>query len=121
MRIPPALGLALVLLATAARGQSQDSRASGWFRVSWERPVYSLVPRIAGQVHNDSPFRVTAVRLRVEGLDADSRPVGQAFVWALGAIEPGGRTTFAVEPMPGAVTYRIAVASFDVVSGPEAP
>jgi hypothetical protein len=34
---------------------------------------------------------------------------------------PGGETSFVVYGMPGAVTYRIGVVSYDVVSSTEAP
>jgi hypothetical protein len=37
-------------------------------------------------------------------------------VWALGDIDPGGESSFVTEAMPGAVTYRITVIAFDIVS-----
>src|SRR2546427_3627306 len=84
MRASLALGLVLVLLATAAWGQNADGSANRWFRVSWE-PSRDGVPfTIEGQVFSDSPYRVTNVRLQVEGLDADSQPVGRTSAWALG-------------------------------------
>ncbi len=76
---------------------------------------------IQGQVRNDSTVWVTDVRLRVEGIDAGGRPVGQRVVWALGDIVPGGEPSFVVESVPGAVSYRIDVVSFAVVSVVEAP
>lgn len=109
-----AFGLALGLLTTAA--WAQDPPANGSFRVSWEPRAAGVVPTIEGRVHNDSAYRVTNVRLQIEGLDADDRLVGRAVAWALGDIMPGGETTFVVETVAGAVTYRIAVQSFDVVS-----
>jgi hypothetical protein len=33
---------------------------------------------------SDSPHRVTDVRLRIEGLDAENQSVGPTFAWALG-------------------------------------
>jgi hypothetical protein len=59
---------------------------------------------------------VTDVRLQVEGLDSDRQTVGRTFVWAFGDIAPGGETSFVAEPMPGAVSYRITVVSYDLVS-----
>lgn len=121
-RISLVFGLVLVL-STAAWGQGRDQRPAGWFRVSWAPQENSATPtpRIQASVHNDSPYRVTSVRLRVEGLDAESHPVGQRSAWALGDIAPGGDTTFVVESMPGATTYRITVVSFDLVSIGQAP
>lgn len=121
-RICLALGLVLVLTA-AASGQSRDEWPNGWFRVSWapQENGATPTPRIQAFVHNDSPYRVSDVRLRVEGLDADNHSVGQRSAWALGDIASGGDTSFVIESMPGAMTYRIMVISFDIVSLGQAP
>jgi hypothetical protein len=79
------------------------------------------VPTIKGNVFNDSPYRVTDVRLQIDGLDADRRLVGRRLAWAFGDIVPGGETSFVAEPLPGAVDYRITVVSYDLVSQPQAP
>jgi len=39
-------------------------------------------------------------------------------VWAIGDIDPGGETSFVFDALPDAVSYQIAVVSYDVVSGP---
>jgi hypothetical protein len=121
MRVSLALGLALVLMTGVAWGQSHNQSANGSFRVTWEPWKDGRAGTIHGHVYNDSPLRVTDVRLRVEGLSADGHPVGNAFAWALGDVVPGGETSFVVYGMPGAVTYRIGVVSYDVVSSTEAP
>jgi len=114
MRIYLAAVLALVALASPARGADWDR----WFHVSWgpEPEGKTPTPRIEASVRNDSPYRVTDVQLEVEGLGADKRLVGRRVVWALGDIEPGGESSFVTEAMAGAVTYRITVTSFDLVS-----
>jgi hypothetical protein len=117
-------GLGLVLLTTTAwgqTGQTGDQAAQPWFRVSWAPSTDDVVSSIKGSVFNDSPYRVTDVRLQVEGLDADRRPVGQTRAWAIGDIAPGGETSFVAEPVPGAVSYRITVVSYDLVSLGQAP
>src|SRR5438445_12887471 len=114
------VGLALMLMATGASGQDQRLPAPEAFRVSWQQETDPVSPRIEGRVHNDSRFRVTDVRLQVEGLDAGSRSVGRTYAWALGDIAPGEDTSFFTEGVPGAVTYQITVISYDVVSGPTA-
>jgi hypothetical protein len=119
-------GLALALLATAAWGQTRPAGADGaqrWFRVSWAPPSDGA-GTIKGSVFNDSQYRVTDVRLEIEGLDADRHLVGRKLAWAIGDIPAAGETSFAVEPLPGAVDYRITVVSWDLVSRgrvPEAP
>ena len=111
------LGIALMLAATVAWGQDQRP-AADVFRVSLQPETDLLASRMEGRIHNDSGFRVTNVRLHVEGIDANGRPVGRKFTWAFGDIAPDGETSFILEAMPGAVSYRIAVDSFDVVSAP---
>ena len=115
-------GLGLLLLASAAEGQTTDpSEAPRWFRVSWSPPPEGTVSTIKGNVFNDSPYRVTDVRLQIEGLDADRHAVGRRLAWAVGDIVPGGETSFAAEPLPGAVSYEITVVSYDLVSLGQAP
>src|SRR5258707_1933611 len=61
-------GFALALLATAAWGQTRppgDEEAQRWFRVSW-MPPSDGAGTIKGSVFNDSQYRVTDVRLRIE-------------------------------------------------------
>jgi hypothetical protein len=114
-----ALGLGFILLTTTAwgqTGQTSEGAAQRWFRVSWAPPAEGVVSSIKGSISNDSPYRVTDVRLQVEGLDADRQPVGRTLVWAFGDIAPGGETSFVAEPVPGAVSYRITVVSYDLVS-----
>jgi hypothetical protein len=122
VRVSLALGLALVLMTGVVSAENPDQSANGLFRVTWEPRTDSVAARtIQGHVYNDSPLRVTDVRLQVEGLGADDHPVGKTFAWALGDIVPSGETSFVVDSMPGAVTYRIGVVSYDVVSSAEAP
>ena len=114
-----AFGLGLLLLTTTAwgqTGQTGEAAAQHWFRVSWAPPTEGVVSSIKGSVFNDSPYRVTDVRLQVEGLDPDRQPVGRRLVWAFGDIAPGGEASFVAEPVPGAVSYLITVVSYDLVS-----
>ncbi len=112
-----ALGLALLTMpAWGQAGQTGEQAAQRWFRVSWAPPTEGVVSSIKGSVFNDSPYRVTDVRLQVEGLDPDRQPVGRTLVWAFGDIAPGGETSFVAEPVPGAVSYWITVVSYDLVS-----
>src|SRR6267143_4500850 len=112
-----ALGLVpLTLPAWGQVGQTAETAAQSWFRVSWAPPTESVVPSIRGSVFNDSLFRVTDVRLQVEGLGPDGQSVGRTLVWAFGDIAPAGETSFVAEPVPDAVSYRITFVSFDLVS-----
>jgi hypothetical protein len=107
--------LALIPMRTVW-GQNAAMPSSDAFRVSWDMRGYGEAAEIEGHVHNGSPFRVTDVQLRVEGLDAASRPVGQTSAWTFGDIAPGADGYFVVDAIDGASVYRITVTSFDVVS-----
>ena len=69
-------GVALMLVTAVASAQDQWLPAADAFRVSWQRETDPVAPRIVGRVHNDSPFRVTDVRLEVQGLDANRQGRG---------------------------------------------
>ena len=116
--------LVLTLVATAAWGQTTPTGEAGaqhWFRVSWMPPADSAAATIKGSIFNDSQYRVTNVRLQIEGLDADRHLVGRRLAWAIGDIPAAGDTFFAAEAVPGAVNYRITVVSWDLVSLDRAP
>jgi hypothetical protein len=106
----------LGVLSSAAWAQDFGRSSADWFHVSWEPRAYGTTPSIEGYVHNATLYRVSNVRLRIEGLDAEHRLVGQVFVWTFGDIGPGDRAYFVATVVRGATTYRITVASFDVVS-----
>lgn len=107
--------LVLIVMSEAALAQSFGEAPEQRLRVTWDVGA-SHGPRIEGYVHNDALWAVTRVRLRIEGLDAGGRPVGETFAWVFGDIGPGDRGYFAVGVIRGASTYRITVASFDAVS-----
>jgi hypothetical protein len=115
-RAAAGLLLLLVLLSPAAWAQDFGRPSDERFRVSWETRSYSPAPSLEGYVHNDTLYRVSNVRLRVEGFDAERRPVGELLVWAFGDIAPSDRSYFVAPAVPRAATYRITVSSFDVVS-----
>jgi len=95
-------------------GQDQGVSPTNVFHVSWQPGV--LPATIEGHVDNTSPFRAIDVRLQIEGLDATNLRVGERLVWADDDIAPGGSASYSTETIPGAVNYRITVASFELVS-----
>jgi hypothetical protein len=115
------VGLALLLSASTsvALAQGIGTPSDEGLRVTWQPRQYAVVPVIEGYVENVTAFRVSAVRLRIEGFDASGQSVGETSTWTFGSIAPGGRGHFVVPPVPRASTYRITVASFDRVSREE--
>jgi len=112
-----AVALILAVSTTTAWAQNFGGSPAPWFHVTWNNRGYGSVPTIEGYVQNASPFRVTNVRLQIDGLDGGGRSVAQAFGWTFGDIAPGDRGYFTAPAIPGATAYQISVASFDVISG----
>ena len=111
--------LALIAMAETGLAQSPSPPPGEALRVTWHPREYGIVPSIEGEVHNDSPFRVSAVRLRVEGFDTSGQTVGETSTWAFGSIAPGRRGHFVFPALPRAATYRITVSAFDRVAREE--
>lgn len=118
----------LTLGLLTASAWAQNAPPPGLFRLNWEPREGGGVPTIQGHVHNDSPYRVTNVRLEVDAVDANGGLMARRNAWALGDIPPGGDSTFVVERFEGAANYQMKVLSYSVVSmpgsgarGPEAP
>ena len=111
-----AVALIVAVSTTPAWAQNFGGSPAPWFHVTWNNRGYGSVPTIEGYVQNASPFRVTNVRLQIDGLDGGGRPVAQAFGWTFGDIAPGDRGYFTAPAIPGATAYQISVASFDVIS-----
>lgn len=86
------------------------------FRVTWQRRAYSVAGGFEGRVQNESAFRVTAVRLRIEGVDEGGNAVGETSTWVFGSIPARGQGHFVFPAIPRAVTYRVTVAGFDRVA-----
>lgn len=108
-----------LLLAPAAHAQTLVSLES--FRVEWTtRTEPWMKPGVEGYVYNDSVYRVSNVRLRIETLDQGNQPVSERFSWVHGNIDARGRGYFVLPPPEAGRTYRITVVSCDPISR-EAP
>jgi hypothetical protein len=114
-----ATAVTCMALATAGLAQGTAPPSAELLHVTWQPRGFGMLPAIEGQVQNDSPFWVSAVKLRVEGYDAGGQSVGETSTWTFGNIAPGGRGHFVVPPLPRATTYRITVSAFDRVSRQE--
>jgi hypothetical protein len=91
------------------------------FRVEWTARTESWVkPGVDGYVYNNSVYRVSNVRLRVETLDAANQRISERFSWVYGNIDARGRGYFVLPPPAPGGTYRITVVSCDPVAR-EAP
>ena len=71
---------------------------------------------VAGYVYNGLPWRITNVRLRVDGVDANGTVTASASGWVVGDVKAGERGYFYVPVSSPATTYRATVQSFDKVA-----
>lgn len=119
---PPALANAfrfvaaiLTVLLFPAVAPAQRPQVES-FRVEWSLTPSGFRPAIEGYVYNDSEYRVSSVRLRIEVLDASNRVMSEKFGWVYGDIGARGRAYFVFPAPRSDETYRIAVESFFLVS-----
>jgi hypothetical protein len=82
-------------------------------RVEWEQVSRRGGAVVRGYIYNEHQMRAENVRVRVEQLDADARPVVTRTVFVIGTIPYRDRGYFEVTmPAPGAA-YRVSIESFD--------
>jgi len=113
--LTPAVALMLAVSPTAW-AQNFGGSPAPWFHVTWDERRHGPVEKIEGYVQNASPFRVTNVRLQIDGLDGGGRSIARVVGWTFGDIAPGDRGYFTAATIPGATVYQITVSAFDVVS-----
>jgi hypothetical protein len=114
---------AVVVVLLAGSSPAQETAGSlGFLRVQWHvtRLLQPVPIKLEGYVYNDSPIRVTDVRLHVVERDSAARPVGEAWGWVFGDVPAGGSAYFAIPLEAVADAYDVAVVSFDAVAN-EAP
>jgi len=71
---------------------------------------------VEGYVYNGLPWRITNVRLRVDGVDANGTVTASVSGWVIGDVEAGGHGYFYVPVSSTAKTYRATVQSFDKIA-----
>ena len=71
---------------------------------------------VEGYVYNGLPWRITNVRLRVDGVDANGTVTASVSGWVMGDVEAGGHGYFYVPVSSAAKTYRATVQSFDKIA-----
>ena len=115
-----AVTLGSVLPVSTSTATVLEPLVVGWeriFKLQWEVGDRRGTPVVSGYLVNDSPYRVTAVRLLIDALDGSGTVVAQKIGWAnAGTMEPFTRASFELPlpPVPAA-TYRLRVFAFDRV------
>jgi hypothetical protein len=102
------MGVAVLMTAGFAMASTPITE----LRVEWETVARGDKAIVRGYVYNQHRMRVERVRLRIEQLDASSRPVASRATWVPGMLASGDRGYFETV-VPAGATYRVFVESFD--------
>jgi hypothetical protein len=112
------LGVATMLLLGAIAVQAQEHQADpAKIQVEVDRRDSAVARKyVTGYVKNETDYRITNVRLRVDALDSNGQQLGTTFGWVYGDVRAGGQASFRVvtpAPAPG-TTFQVM--SFHLVS-----
>ena len=114
-----------ILGPVVAKAQTAATAAPGPFRFDLEESDTPRGKGVEGYIYNESPWRITNVRLRVQSVDATGAITNESSGWVVGDVRAGGRSYFYVPVPAHAASYRATVQSFDRVglegARPEAP
>jgi len=113
------------LAPMVVKAQPPATQSQGQFRFDLEEAHSFRGKGVEGYVYNESPWRITNVRLRVQSVDPNGTVTNESSGWVVGDVTAGGRGYFYV-PIPAhAASYRATVQSFDKVGfeggRPQAP
>jgi hypothetical protein len=115
-RILLLFAMTLTTIAGADSVNAEPATADAPFRFELAQADGHRAPGVEGYVYNGLPWRITNVRLRVEGVDANGTVTASASGWVMGNVQAGGRGYFYVPVSSPAMTYRATVQSFDKVA-----
>jgi len=119
-RIPALCGLlaaTLVLFPAAAALPQVASDLAAALHVDLDQPPpYVRGSRVTGSVTNDTDYRLTNVRLRVDAFDGAGQALPPAFGWVTGDVPAHGRGWFRIEVPSNAARLTVSVVDFALVS-----
>jgi hypothetical protein len=110
------MAITMIAGAVVAKAQTPMADAQAAFRFELAQADGPRGLGVEGYVYNGLPWRITNVRLRVDGVDASGTVTASASGWVMGDVKAGGRGYFYVPVSQPAKTYRATVQSFDKVA-----
>jgi hypothetical protein len=111
-----AMMLTVTLLPAAVNAQTPaPTDGPGQFRFDLEESNTPRGKAVEGYIYNESPWRITNVRLRVQSVDPNGTVTNESSGWVVGDVRGGGRSYFYVPVPAHAASYRARVQSFDKV------
>jgi hypothetical protein len=103
------------ILTPAVVAAQTPGPAQGEFRFDLEEASSHRGRGVEGYVYNDSQWRITNVRVRVQSVDPSGTVTNESAGWVVGDVKAGGRAYFYVPVPSHAASYRASVQSFDRV------
>src|SRR5207245_9221187 len=103
--------IATIAGAGIAQAQTPTADAQSPFRFELAQADGPRGLGVAGYVYNGLPWRITNVRLRVDGVDANGTVTAPASGWDVGDVKAGARGHFYVPASSPATTSLATVQS----------
>jgi hypothetical protein len=108
-------GLIVLGSVDAATSQGQSAVAS-MLRIEWEQVNEACCPpRLVGQIHNGSTYRISSVRLRVETLDGSNNVVRDSLAWIYVTVPARSSAQFSLR-RPTGENFRLSIESFVLIA-----
>jgi hypothetical protein len=97
----------------ASQGQAAVARL---LRIEWEQVTEACCPpRLVGQIHNGSTYRVGSIRLRVETLDGSNQVLRETLAWIYVTVPARGTAQFSLR-RPTGEAFRLSIESFVLIA-----
>ena len=123
MRLTYVVALGLTLVTVTGLGLPNPVAADPYadvaklLRVESESGVDALgPPRLTGHIYNDSVYRISSVRLRIETVDASNQVVKESLAWVYATLPARGRAYFSVRRPSSGEFFRLTVESFVLIA-----
>jgi hypothetical protein len=110
------VAILILFSATAVLPQVASDLATALHVDLDQPPPYLPGSRATGHVTNDSGYRLTNVRLRVDASDTAGQALPPTFGWVDGDVPAHGRAWFRILVPPNAVRLSVTVIDFNLVS-----
>jgi hypothetical protein len=112
-RVVLAIGVLISVLSLPAGLAAMSATPVTELRIEWDQVTGTRGTVVRGYVYNEHQMRAENVRVRVEQLGPDARPLVSRTAWVVGTIPYRDRGYFEVAVPAGGISYRVSIESFD--------
>ena len=112
-RVTLAIVGVLSVLGLPGGSAAMSATPANELRIEWDEVARGRQALVRGYVYNEHQMRAENVRVRVEQLGPDARPLVTRTVYVVGTIPYRDRGYFEVAVPAGGTAYRVSIESFD--------